>query len=185
MKNKKSLIFIIIAVVIIAIVGVVIFTLTQKDNENDGANKDSKLASLNNLLEEYNAKNEGTETDISLMESDTELAFMINGLVDAGNNHKQNIFVNYTTMTINSIVYDKELQPAQVINMFINDEYVVKKVLVYDYAQDKLFTYENNDPKIEEYQQRAGIMSDKIKEVFNEESLNGISLFNKTMEDVK
>ena len=184
MKNKKSLIIVII--VLLVVVGVAtLLALTAKDKENDGVNKTTEYSHITALLDSYNAKNEGTATDVTLMESETELAFMINDYVETETGEKQKIFVNYTTMQISSVVYDKDLKPTQIINMYINDTYTVKKVVVYDYSTEKLITYESNDKEIEEYQKRANIMSDKIKEIFNETSLNGVTLFNKTITDVK
>lgn len=180
MKNKKNLLVLIIAILVIAVAVI----LLVKPNVDEKA-KITEYAHITDVLAKYNEKNEDPMTDVSLMESDTELAFMINGLVETEDNLKQHIFVSYTNMRISSVVYDKNSQPLQIVNMYINEEYNVIKVDLYDYTTDKAISYKANDPKIDEFQKRANLMSDKIKEIFNAETLNGVTLFNKTINDVK
>ena len=62
---------------------------------------------------------------------------------------------------------------------------VLWSVDLYDYTTNKVETYKLNDPKLEEFQKRADLMSDKIKNIFNEETLDGVDLFNKTINDIK
>ena len=182
-KNVKKIIMVGIIVALV-IVGVIIVSVKKSETKNKIIEY-TQYDYVKSIIDTYNESVETVSDEVSLIDNGNDIVVMISDFVETEEGGKHMSIMNYTTMKISSIIYDKDNNPTMVANMTVDENYNVSNVTTYAYSTGDINTYQSDDEKMVEFKKIAESVSKKFKKIVSEAAQNGVELFNKSLNDLK
>lgn len=182
MKNNKKLIIVLaIAVILIVVVGLVIYSVVSKSKTNKGEVNYTEYDYIKSAVEEYGDSN---QKGALLEEHETDIVVFINELLKTSDGDNFTATINYTTMKTTCMFYDENNKPLSVATLTVDEGFNILSAYVFNYETGDINIYEDED-NLAKYEDVAKIILAKHNVIFKELLKKGITLFNKSLANVK